>query len=440
MRRQLTGPDARARQREVRDVEGADKQHERHAAPQQIQDSADASGERVLERRDGRVHVQLGQAELRKALEHRGIERVDLRPHLLDRGAGPQPADVVEPVAGARRVGLLRFRERQRNPELNLVACRLRVTVAAAVEEREPAWHDADNRVALPCPTQPQIPADHGLIAAVEALPQSVAENDFLVLADLALVVGKSPSQRRVDPQKPEQRWRRSHAAELFSGAVDGKRVEPELKRRLILECVDRGQAIEIRRRRVGEDVVRGNRRIDVAQRDDAIGIGNRQRPQQDRVDDREDGGVRAKTDRERQRGRRGKAAGFEQESDARPQVPDEAAADNRGEAREQCSLSLPGERTVFRLGDPEEHRFGFEKLVAERLPVRDMTLDFTPGLLVGQTLGDQGVIRLLDLRRQLLDDLELARSRQRERSQMLPDEAFEITHSQVPRRPGQPA
>ncbi len=205
LRRQLTGPDARARQREVRDVEGADEQHERHAAPQQIQDAADASGERVLERRDGRVHLQLGQAELRKALEHRGIERVDLRPDLRDRRAGPQPADVVEPVAGARRVGLLRFRERQWNPELNLVACRPRVTVAAAVEEREPARHDADNRVALPCPTQPKIPADHGLITAVEALPQPVAQNDCLVVADLALVVGKGPPQRRVDPQQPKQ-------------------------------------------------------------------------------------------------------------------------------------------------------------------------------------------------------------------------------------------
>ena len=56
---------------------------------------------------------------------------------------------------------------------------RARVAIVAALEEGEPARHDADDRVALARPSQPHILPEHVRVAAVEALPQAVAQDDL---------------------------------------------------------------------------------------------------------------------------------------------------------------------------------------------------------------------------------------------------------------------
>ena len=60
-------------------------------------------------------------------------------------------------------------------------------------------------------------------------------------------------------------------------------------------------EPIEIGRHVVRQDVVGRDGRVDVADADDAVGLGNGQRPQQHGVDDGEDGGVGAQADGERQ-------------------------------------------------------------------------------------------------------------------------------------------
>ena len=147
--RQLPGPNARSGERQIRDVDAPDQEHERGAAPQQIEDAADVAGQGVLERRHGGVHAQFGQAELGKAPEVRSIQCIDLRPDLLDRGIGPEAADMVKAVAGARVVRPLRRGEGERDPELDRVTssaargrrCRGRRTRSRAASRRR--WYSA---------------------------------------------------------------------------------------------------------------------------------------------------------------------------------------------------------------------------------------------------------------------------------------------------------
>jgi len=149
--------------------------------------------------------------------------------------------------------------------------------------------------------------------------------------------------------------------------------------------------------------------------------------------------GVGAETDGERQDGGRGKAAMLDEQSDARLQIASESHGQERSESRQERPFRRAGKRSAFGLRQPDDDRLGFEQLVAERLPVRELPLKLVPCLFVGTPLGDEGLIGVLDLCRQLLDDLELTLPRQSERRQMFVDEALEITHGRDPPRPAPP-
>ena len=76
------------------------------------------------------------ESKLRKPRDVRGMKRIELRLHLLDRGLRAESPDMEEAVASPGAVGFLLRRERQRNPELNAIA-RAGVAVVALIEERE---------------------------------------------------------------------------------------------------------------------------------------------------------------------------------------------------------------------------------------------------------------------------------------------------------------
>ena len=135
---------------------------------------------------------------------------------LLDRGIGPEPADVEKAVASARVVRPLRRGEGERYPELDLVTWAPRVAVVAEVEEREPTRHHADDGIALPRPTQSKVLSDDRRITTIESLPEPVAQDDLLFGADLTLGVGKRPAQSRRDLQQAKQRRCRFHSTDFF--------------------------------------------------------------------------------------------------------------------------------------------------------------------------------------------------------------------------------
>ena len=123
-----------------------------------------------------------------------------------------------------------------------------------------------------------------------------------------------------------------------------------------------RVEPVEIRRRGVGQDVVRSDGRVDISHRDDSIGLGNGQRPQQHRVDDREDGRVGAETDGQRQDGGRRKAAILDEQPDARLQIADKSERQDLPKRRDEGALRLARKWSMFRMREPDDARLGVEQ------------------------------------------------------------------------------
>src|SRR5687767_1739974 len=107
------------------------------------------------------------------------------------------------------------------------------MTIVAAVEERKARRHHPDNGVAAPSPPKPQLLTDDSRITSVESPPQTIAQNNLVLGADLTFRIGKRPPERRGHAQQPKQRRRRSHPTDLFGNPVDENRVEPECEHRL---------------------------------------------------------------------------------------------------------------------------------------------------------------------------------------------------------------
>ena len=110
-RGQFARPRARPRERQIRDVDAL-----RSAARTRRRPTADRGcGGRCGSGRPGAASRRCtcrarSKPNCGKRLKVRGIQRVDLRLDLLDRGVGPEPPDVEEAIARARVVRLLRRR------------------------------------------------------------------------------------------------------------------------------------------------------------------------------------------------------------------------------------------------------------------------------------------------------------------------------------------
>src|SRR6185436_17878315 len=114
--------------------------------------------------------------------------------------------------------------------------------------ESEAARHDTDDGVGLADPAEPKVSSDRTGVAAVEPLPESVAEDDLLVGTDLSVRVNERPAERGINLQDAKQRWRCSHTADLLRDAADRHVLEPQTEEGLLFERCDRFASIEIRR------------------------------------------------------------------------------------------------------------------------------------------------------------------------------------------------
>ena len=225
-----------------------------------------------------------------------------------------------EAIPRAGFVGSLCGGEREGQPELDLVAFGPRVAVAAHLE-REATWHDAHDRVGLARPAETHVLSHSGRVAAGQPLPQPVAQDDLPVRSGLALGIGERAPERRLHLQHAKERRGGAHPAKLLRRPVDRQRVEPVGEHPLAFERGERLQPIEVRRDGVGEDVIRRDRRVHLAQCDDAVRVRHRQGPQQHRVDDSERGDVGAEADGERQDGGRAEAEVPAQEPEGRAEI-----------------------------------------------------------------------------------------------------------------------
>ena len=295
-RRHLLHARARSYEHEVGDIHRANQQNEEHAGPQEEQRAADFAHEVGLKRRRCRVESGIGQdfPEGGEALHVARIERVELLLRLRDRGPRLEPADHRPVVAVPRVVRSFFRRERQRHPQLDL-----------GIDEREVGREDTDNRVRLAI--DPHGRADGTLARREELLPEPVRQHHLPIAALFAFLLGEDPSTIGLDAEHAQQRGpcdEARHALRIAAaGAGRGNRQAAGVVERLLREDIDFTQAVVV----VGH-AVRGpfdaGARVTVEDTDELLRLGNGQRPEEHRVDDREDRGVGADAHGQRQQRR----------------------------------------------------------------------------------------------------------------------------------------
>ena len=210
----------------------------------------------------------------------------------VERGAGREPADLLVVLAVARFFGPLLVGERERHPDSQI-----------GIEEGEIRRQHADHLVELVVETE--IAADDAVDPAGLALGERVAEDGHLLTPQLALVLREQSAARGVRPQDAEERWRHLHRGYAFGARAFADSKPAELIERLRFEHRGQRQAVEVVRHRRPRAFDAGAREA-VVHRHEPIGLGVWQRPKEDRLDDREDGGVGADAQRQRQEGGEG--------------------------------------------------------------------------------------------------------------------------------------
>ena len=220
---------------------------------------------------------------------------------------GLQPRDVRPVVAVPLIVGLLFGGEGDRQPHLDV-----------GIEEPEVLREHADDRIRLA--VDADVAADRAVLAAEPLLPRCVGEDRLLGLADFAVLFGKDPPAQRLRLQQPEQRRRRHHRADALRFPLAAERHAARVIERLLLEDRRFAQPIVVVGH-AGRSADHTRSRIGVVHVDELLGVGHRQRPQEHRIDHREDRGVGPDTEGQREDGGGGEAAILPQQPEPEPYV-----------------------------------------------------------------------------------------------------------------------
>ena len=132
--------------------------------------------------------------QMRKAIEVRRIDRVDLTLCLLEAGARAEPRDLLPVVAVPALVAPLLGGEGDGRPELDF---RVDESKSFRQHSNDGVEHTVD----------PQLAA-HGIVASSEQpLPHAMAQHDLARLADLRVQLRKDLATVRLRPQQAEERW-----------------------------------------------------------------------------------------------------------------------------------------------------------------------------------------------------------------------------------------
>ncbi len=292
-------------EQEARHVRAGDQEDERDRPREDEQGRTHAAHHRLLQRLDvhGDARVRLGTLRLEAPGHH-----AQLGPGLLQGRPRAQAPEHPQEAAMAR---FRLRREDERRPQLR----------GRGPERREPeaGRHHARDHVALAVEDE-RLPDQAG-IGAESPLPEAVAQDDLRLVARRV----EDPAQGGLDAEEGEQAGRGLQGRQLFGPATAGEDRRPG---------VGGGEAIEgpaspppfqeIRRRRriagfAAPCLVRESRH-------EPVGFAVGQRAEEDRIDDGEDGGVRADAEgqgRDRHRGHAGPPGDGPQ---ALPQVSKELA------------------------------------------------------------------------------------------------------------------
>src|SRR5262249_16778169 len=217
------------------------------------------------------------------------IERVDVLLYGGDRHTRLQANDHVPTVAVAR-ILLLRS-PRERHPELCLRTRRC-----------ETFGHypdDAARRAA-----QPQALREDAGIGAEHSPPQAVTEDDVLIVPENSVAFDERPAHQWSGAEHLEVRWRHLLAFDPCRCTVAAHVIPRASAERDGIEDVGHLAPVEVVGNRALHGLADPRAGVDVADGDKLLGMIERQRRQNYRVQHGEDGGIRADT--QRQRGKRG--------------------------------------------------------------------------------------------------------------------------------------
>ena len=279
-----------AREKEVGDVRAGHEQHEADGAEENQQRPSNIPQQHVVEGKsvERQRVVRLAKRRLKLCADSPQVT-VGLR----ERHAWLRPCDHREELASSsfRSRGAERVVVHERRVDLRIV------------EQARSRGEDADDfhRRAR----DRDRAAEHARVAAELALPEPVIEHGHPGMSRLVLTRQQAPAERDRQAKQAEQAVAHVRSADLarFAGAQHGEHAA-----RIRLDLLERPRVLadahEVRRRqRVGRAV--GIERGDPIQ---PIRIPERQRRQQDALDDAEDGAVRPDSERQRRQGHGGEA------------------------------------------------------------------------------------------------------------------------------------
>ena len=327
--RQLATPSGRPHQEQIRDVGARNQQHEQHAALQDQQrrahvadqliahaDREPAEAARLRELRTGREPVVV-------AIDN----RLDLRVQLIDGRAGAEPRDHHAELVAARVVGHLLRRERERHQERDVARRKVEVR-----------GQHADDAVGAA--VEADVAADDRLVPAESRAPERVREYRELVRFRLRLLFREAPAEERLAAERGEEGRRDRQGAKLLRLSSFRKRGRPSGKERRVLDRRRLRLAVQI----VGDRHARlrePNQRIRVPHEDQPLRVRVRQRPEQNLVQEAENGGIGANSQRQRHHGHQGEDRLLAQRADGIAKVLhgalDESAAERV--ARERAAF-----------------------------------------------------------------------------------------------------
>ena len=259
---------------------------------------------------------------------------VELRLRLVTRYARLQLADDVVVLAVADRGGV--GVELQRHDDFR---------VQGAAERRhhflgevEALGEDADHLVRLAVQDQR---APHGArIAAEPAQPGGMSEDRGAAGAGRRVLRPGEPPVRGARAQHRQQVHGRADRAHPLGRAVPGQVVVRSDGDRELLEALVTRLDVEVLRGR--EPVFRdAQARRAVPEDHEPLRVRVRQRPQQQRARDAEDGGIRADPDRERQHDRHREAGAPDEPAQGVREVVDEAAHESRSTQKRRVRASV---------------------------------------------------------------------------------------------------
>ncbi len=312
----------RSRQEQVRDVGAGDEEHERHRTREDQKGLTDIPDHLIEKRHDPKGEAAVRRIDLRMIGAQAARDPVHLGLGLGHGHTGPELCDDVVVLVVA--VGLRFAGEGQGQEHLSV----LRGAQGGQDLARQGEAFGQDSHHFRRRAVQGDDPADHRGIAAVSALPGPMIQDHDSRAARRVLLGNEQAPERRLHPQHGEKIRRDAQHAHPLRLERAGEVLIAADGDRHLLEARVAIPDVEVLsgREPVLRDVEAGR---PVPQNHQALGVGVRQRPQEQRAGHAEDRGVGPDSDGDGDHRNQGKGGALEETPQGKANVLKESARDH---------------------------------------------------------------------------------------------------------------